>query len=1304
MAFPQTPLDTVVELLIDGVWTDITSEPVYARDQIQISNRGLPDGANETPPSRCILTLNNRNGKFSPRNPVSPYYKKIGRNTPVRVRIPSISGDSYIRTWKNRAGYTTPDSAAISLSTVLDLRIEVQPDSWTDRAFGLAAKYLTTGDQRSWAWWVDENRNLKFFSNGTGALAGNVAWISDAVVPFTTGRGALRTTFESNDGSGNRRVTHYTAASLAGPWTQLGNVYVLAGTTTLFDSTAELEIARVDNITAPGPVPPGGSIDLTLTGRVYGFEMYSDLGTTLAASFDPELGEGPADITDAQGNVWTSELGAYVVNPGVRFTGEVSAWPQEWDTSGEDRYVRIDANGVLRRLQQGSPALSSPMYRGITAVASNVVAYWPMEDEAGALQLASGIGGPPMVCSVPPEAGSYSGFVASKPVAQTPSSNPGTWRGGVPLYSSPSGSHMVRWMMHVPTGTLNNTTLIRVLVASSQVGYIELAYLSAGGGDIKVRIFNPAGTEIVNTDANFDINDKNCLMSIDLEDTGTDLHWNVLRMDLDLPIGSGGNFWDGTLASTNIARVRAVEILPNATAEPLQSIAFGHVSVQHGITSFFELDDQAKGWIGETAGGRFARLCTENDLPSIVMGDADASQRMGVQPVATLAALLQQCATADVGLLYEPRDSLGLVLRTRLNLTNQNPALELDYSAFQLTRFTPIDDDQLTRNDITVSREGGSSARVIETSPANRLNTSSPPVGVGTYDDSITVNVETDAELIDHAGWRVHLGTIEESRFPDLALTLSRTQLVAKRSTIAALDIGDRVTVANPPADRMPPDTVSQLAFGLTETLDAYTWDVVINAVPEAGWTAAAWASDSAAAGDDPAPARYAPDASDLAVMANSTQTTLYVNTSLGPLWSTATADYPQDIWVDGEVAELTAVGATPSFVAAGTGASGTGNGGITASLPAGAQSGDVVAIFCSIRNSGTGVPVRPNGWYEALNFSASNCRLFLRRYDGAWSMPAVTFTGGAGTDDTLAQSAAFRGVDWPVVSALSQLNASAQSILTPSLPIPEWVGVTLGLGWKQDDWTSAGTLGRAWVEINERTSVVGSDAGQVWDYSLAPPCATQAEASSFFISGGAAAISRSGLVCLPVNTPAVNSNPYFETDALGWTATSGVTLARSTSQAHSGTASGLCTTVGSPANWSITSQSIIPSIQGQLWSATCWVYSPAGLNNMRIVLAWADETGTALSVTAGATTNIAAAIWTPLTISGFSPASTGFAQIRLQALTNPPAGSTIHADELELKSPRIQVFTVGRSVNGVIKSHAEGTDVRVNPESFWSL
>jgi hypothetical protein len=70
-----------------GVWTDITSD-VYQRDALTIT-RGRSDEQTQASPQRMSFTIENRDGKYSPRNPLSPLFGKIGRNTPVRCTIDS---------------------------------------------------------------------------------------------------------------------------------------------------------------------------------------------------------------------------------------------------------------------------------------------------------------------------------------------------------------------------------------------------------------------------------------------------------------------------------------------------------------------------------------------------------------------------------------------------------------------------------------------------------------------------------------------------------------------------------------------------------------------------------------------------------------------------------------------------------------------------------------------------------------------------------------------------------------------------------------------------------------------------------------------------------------------------------------------------------------------------------------------------------------------------------------------------------------------------------------------------------------
>lgn len=124
MAFPQTPLDVRIDLQINGIWTDVTSD-VYTAEKITIT-RGRADEGVRADPGKCSLTFNNRLGKYSPRNPLSPYYQLIGRNTPLRVSV--HAGSPFLALTGDVADFaSTPDTAVLDITGDLDLRWEGRP-------------------------------------------------------------------------------------------------------------------------------------------------------------------------------------------------------------------------------------------------------------------------------------------------------------------------------------------------------------------------------------------------------------------------------------------------------------------------------------------------------------------------------------------------------------------------------------------------------------------------------------------------------------------------------------------------------------------------------------------------------------------------------------------------------------------------------------------------------------------------------------------------------------------------------------------------------------------------------------------------------------------------------------------------------------------------------------------------------------------------------------------------------------------------------------------------------------------------
>jgi hypothetical protein len=92
MAFPQTVLGIKAELDVNGTWTDIT-DYVYQRAAISISDIGRPDESGSVQAGEMTLTLNNRDGRFTPDNADGAWYPYVQLNTQMRLSVDSSSAD-----------------------------------------------------------------------------------------------------------------------------------------------------------------------------------------------------------------------------------------------------------------------------------------------------------------------------------------------------------------------------------------------------------------------------------------------------------------------------------------------------------------------------------------------------------------------------------------------------------------------------------------------------------------------------------------------------------------------------------------------------------------------------------------------------------------------------------------------------------------------------------------------------------------------------------------------------------------------------------------------------------------------------------------------------------------------------------------------------------------------------------------------------------------------------------------------------------------------------------------------------------
>jgi hypothetical protein len=176
---------------------------------------------------------------------------------------------------------------------------------------------------------------------------------------------------------------------------------------------------------------------------------------------------------------------------------------------------------------------------------------------------------------------------------------------------------------------------------------------------------------------------------------------------------------------------------------------------------------------------------------------------------------------------------------------------------------------------------------------------------VGTYDESVTVNVEYDDQLIDQAGWRAHLGTWDELRFPRVEAHLeSSSYSPTLQDAIAGMDVGDRFTLDGLPG-WLPPDPVEELMQGHTERITDDQWHFGFNATPFGPWNALLLDDDDIRADFTGA-------------TLNSSMTTTGTSLSLAvasgePLATTDSGEMPYDINVGGEQMTVTAASGASS-------------------------------------------------------------------------------------------------------------------------------------------------------------------------------------------------------------------------------------------------------------------------------------------------------------------------------------------------------------------------------------------------------
>lgn len=885
MAFPQDDFNIEVKLDIngDGVFDTDISQYVLNRDSgggIRI-RRGRTSEGGLVDPGTCSFELNNRDGRFSPRNPQGAYYGQIGRNTPIQVAVKG--GATYLHCLSTSSvGASTPDSASLSITGDIDIRFEATLDNWFaagnyDGTTELCGKGDFAASNRAWILMVrNDYLHFEWSADGTN-LAGSIDSTAKPLIPLHR-RLAVRVTLDVNNGAAGNTVTFYTSDSISGTWTQLGDPVVSAGTTSIKDEANAVNV---------GQGWPSLGFD-SCVGKIHAFELRNGIGGTVVASPDFTVQtDGATSFADAQGNTWTrgSFPSANITDLDVRFTGEMTSWPNRWDTSGNDIWVEVDAKGVLRRLDAGRTTLDSTLRRRIPTFSP--LAYWPMEDGGNSTRFYSPIAGVRPLTQTGMDLASDNtlGGSSALPVVRT-----GAYLSG----SAPGGSTATQWrwefVYNFPTAPASNVTLLRL----GATGTAHQWELKLRTGNLNVSAFDIDGASVVNQDVavtDSDVFNVWNRMYLKASQSGGNVSWEVGI----ITIGGTAGVFSGSFAGT-VGNPTAVTGGQPVYGSGADGLILGHIAI-FDVASSTAFDSADTGFDGETAGERVDRLCTEEDVPLVIHGWKSETEQMGPQGPSTFLNLLRDCADGDEGLLCESRDSLSVKFVGLASITNQEPTLTLTYPDHIQPGLEPDPDDFLVENDVTVTRSLGSSGRVEVTDGA--LSVNAPPDGVNRYENTYELDIYSDDRTDDHAGWKAHLGTVDEERYPSVSVWVSADPSLFGQ--VSLLDVATLLRITNNQTGvKLPPGDIDLLIQGYEEFLNQRRWEFDFYGTPYSGYRVGLVG--------DTEQGRLDTDGSIVQATITSTATSMNVTTTSGPFWTRDSSEVPFDLMVGGERMTATAI------------------------------------------------------------------------------------------------------------------------------------------------------------------------------------------------------------------------------------------------------------------------------------------------------------------------------------------------------------------------------------------------------------
>lgn len=619
----------------------------------------------------------------------------------------------------------------------------------------------------------------------------------------------------------------------------------------------------------------GPAVNITPMGRSDEFSIGQPAGCVFKVKNNTgKFSKGPQN-PNVKLNVPIRVLLQLGANTGLstRFYGYANGFPVTADSTGNYQVVTISASGSTRRLFQGTAPLRTAMARMNLSLSPAV--YWECDSPSGSDRALSSVAAVDALLassttvqfgSTALSAGGVSTFIDTR--------NGGMLTASISNYLQ---FNPTSWTMEIVAGYGNTSPVSPPIIIQ-----VNFANGSSAGFTMPITLADGKPHHI----------------SYNLLQVGPDVQTRI--------------YYDGvfdhtaTTAGLTLAQPRGVIVNP---------LGFGAANVDNPLVSnivFFAVlstDSSLRaramnGWTGESATDRLARLCNEEGITLDLHGASSVA--MGAQTTATRQALLRECEAADRGILVDGfGPGLSYWSHSMRSILVTSPAMTLavgNASGGDLSAFQPVDNDQRVLNKFTMNRKnGGKAVAEDSTSPLGDGTN-----GIGSYESSDTINVSSDAALLNQAWWRVREGTNNEPyRYPGIDINFANTRSAQHGQDWLNLSLMSRIDGTNPELymSSHPAGTISSVLEGYTEGIGSRYWKVSAVLGPAHPWDADVLAQTF----------RLDTGGSNLADAAVAGATSLNVIVTGNALWATSAAlpqDFPMWLDVNGYPVRLTAADA----------------------------------------------------------------------------------------------------------------------------------------------------------------------------------------------------------------------------------------------------------------------------------------------------------------------------------------------------------------------------------------------------------